>query len=40
MKREVKVIRVYWPKFRLGISRAIAPPKFDRKNLTELLAQE
>ncbi len=40
MKREVEVIRVYWPKFRLGIPRAVAPPEFDRKNLTELLAQE
>ncbi len=40
MKREVEVIRVYWPKYRLGIPRAMAPPEFDRKNLTELLAQE
>ena len=40
MKREVEAIRVYWPKFQLGIPRAVAPPEFDRKNLTELLAQE
>ncbi len=40
MKREVEAIRVYWPKFWLGIPRAVAPPEFDRKNLTELLAQE
>ncbi len=40
MKREVEVIRVYWPKFQLGIPRAVAPPEFDHKNLTELLAQE
>ncbi len=40
MKREVEAIRVYWPKFRLGIARAITPPEFDRKNLTELLDQE
>ncbi len=40
MKREVEAIRVHWPKFQLGIPKAIAPPEFDRKNLTELLAQE
>ncbi len=40
MKREVEAIRVYWPKFRLGIPRAVALPEFDRKNQTELLAQE
>ncbi len=40
MKREVEAIRVYWPKFWLGIPRAVAPPEFDRKKLTELLAQE
>ncbi len=40
MKREVEAIRVYWPKFWLGIPRAVAPPEFDCKNLTELLAQE
>ncbi len=40
MKREVEAIRVYCPKFRLGIPKAIAPPELDHKNLTELLAQE
>ncbi len=40
MKREVEVIRVYWPKFQLGIPKAVALPEFDRKNLTVLLAQE
>ncbi len=39
-EKGVEAIRVYWPKFRLGIPRAVAPPEFDRKNLTELLAQE
>ncbi len=38
MEREVEAIRVYWPKFRLGIPRAVAPAEFDHKNLTELLA--
>ncbi len=40
MEREVEAIRVYWPKFRHGIPRAVASPEFDRKNLTELLVQE